>query len=305
MSAALLVPCYNATCFLPRFKEQVKRLHPSFDEVLLADDASQDDTAAMAESAGFQVLRLPRNIGPGGARNALARASTAEWIHFHDVDDEIAPDYLQRVRSAAVDGTHAVFHFTDFIDEVTRQLLIRWELDPAQLAADAAEHLLLRPMPTMSSFLRREKFLSLGGFDETHRCFEDGDFHFRLACSSARLVLLAEVLEWSLRHGRGAGANQLNCFQCRLAFLEHYEATAPIRLHRAIAAEAERAAVNLLRFEDRAGAQRAIALARRLGRIVPETRNPLLRALRTALPAATVLRWQDRWRSGKQKTSSP
>lgn len=305
MTAALLVPCYNATRFLPRFTAQVERLHPGFDEVILADDASEDETAAMAESAGFRVLRLPRNVGPGGARNALARASNAEWIHFHDVDDEIAPDYLQRVRSPAVAGTHAVFHFTDFIDEVTRQLLIRWELDPAQLATDAAEHLMLRPMPTMSSFLRRDRFLSLGGFDETHRCFEDGDFHFRLACSGAQLVLLPEVLEWSLRHSRGAGANQLYCFQCRLAFLEHYEATAPIRLRRAIAAEAERAAVNLLRFEDRAGAQRAIALARRLGRVVPETRNPLLRVLRTVLPAATVLRWQDSWRSAKQKTSSP
>ena len=108
--------------------------------------------------------------------------------------------------------------------------------------------------------------------------------------------LLGFVLEWSLRHGGGAGANQLYCFQCRLCFLEDYAALLPARLHPAIATEAERAAIMLLRFGDTASARRAIRLARRLGRRVPATSHPLLKLLRPVLPATTLLRWQDRRR---------
>lgn len=298
MSTALLVPCYNAERFLPRLREQIDRLRPAFDEVLLVDDGSGDRTADVAESFGFRIHRLSRNLGPGGARNALARLATAEWIHFHDVDDELASDYLARVQPACT-GVQAVFHAVDFLREDTRRFEIRWRVDPAALAAAPAATLLTSPMPSTSSFLRRERFLALGGFDEQRRCFEDGDFHFRLAASGARLAAIPDVLEWSLRHDRGAGANQHYCFVCRLEFLEGYAAQQPAHLHTAIAAEAERAAVALLRAGDNANARRAIALARRLGRTVPTTRHPLLRALRAVLPATTVLRWQDRWRSAQ------
>lgn len=296
MTSALLVPCYNAARFLPRLREQVDRLNPCFDEVLLADDASKDDTVALAESLDFRILRLPRNLGPGGARNALAHATTAEWIHFHDVDDELAPDYLARVGPLARDRD-AVLHRVDFIRETDRALVIRWQLDAATLTADPAAALLRSPMPTMSSFLRREIFLRLGGFDEQLRCFEDGDLHFRLGATGARLAVLPEVLEWSLRHDSGAGANQHYCFQCRLAFIQRYAATQPARLHSAIAEEAERTAVRLLRFGDDAAARNAIALAQRLGRRLPATNNPLLKLAARFLPATATLRWQDRRRN--------
>lgn len=296
MTTALLVPCFNAVRFLPRLRAQVDRLAPAFDEVLLADDCSRDATAAEAEKLGFSVLRLPRNLGPGGARNALARACRAEWIHFHDVDDEIAPDYLARVQAASA-GADAVLHAVDFVDEVDRRLEIRWQVAPAALAARPAEALLRSPMPTMSSFLRRQVFLDLGGFDEEHRCFEDGDLHFRLGASSAKLRWVPEVLEVSLRHGAGAGGNQHYCWGCRLEFLERYATEQPADLHPAVAAEAERVAVQLLRHRDRPAARRAVALAGRLGRRVPASAHPALRLLRNILPPLTLLRLQDRWRN--------
>jgi len=293
---SLLVPCHNAVRFLPRLRTQVDQLTPSFDEVLLADDASQDDTADRAKAFGFDILRLPKNLGPGGARNALARAATGEWIHFHDVDDEMVPDYLARVRQAATADRDVVFHFTDFIDEQSRALLIRWQFDPTSLAADPASTLLLGPLPTMSSFLRRTTFLTIGGFDEKRRCFEDGDLHFRLALHTTRIGTVPEVLEFSLRHDGGAGANQHYCFCCRLEFLEDYSRTLPVRLHPAIAREAERAAIMLLRLDDLAATRRAITLCERLGRILPASRNPLMRLVRPFLSTTLLLRWQDRWR---------
>lgn len=293
---ALLVPCYNAVRFLPRLREQVDRLQPAFDEVLLINDASRDATLAEARRLGFTILDLPQNLGPGGARNALASATSAEWIHFHDVDDEIAPDYLARCLPLATGDCDFVLHHTDFIDEESRQLLTRWHVDAAELARDTATALLLHPFPTMSSFLRRSTFLAAGGFHEKRRCFEDGDLHFRLAASGARLAHLPLVLEWSLRHGAGAGANQRYCFQCRLEFLRDYVTTQAPSLRPAIAAEAERTASEALFLGDRATAAAAADLAAQLGRRVPTTHHPLLRLARAFLPRLTVLGWQRRLR---------
>src|SRR6185503_15980574 len=41
--------------------------------VLVADDASTDDTAARAQAAGAEVVTAPRNIGKGGANTLAAR----------------------------------------------------------------------------------------------------------------------------------------------------------------------------------------------------------------------------------------
>lgn len=299
LRTALLVPCYNAVRFLPRLAEQLAQLRPAFDEVLLANDASQDDTLREARRLGFRITDLPSNLGPGGARNALAAAATAEWIHFHDVDDEIAPDYLAAVLPYATADCDFVLHHTDFIDEESRQLVTRWHVDSAELARDPATALLLHPFPTMSSFLRRATFLAAGGFHEQRRCFEDGDLHFRLAAGGAHITHLPRVLEWSLRHGAGAGSNQRYCFQCRLGFLQDYAANQPAALHAAIAAEAERTAGEALGLGDRPTAAAALQLARRLGRAVPTSNHPLLSLARTFLPATTLLGWQLRHRHSR------
>jgi glycosyltransferase involved in cell wall biosynthesis len=296
-SAALLVPCYNATRFLPRLREQIDRLNPPFDEVLLADDASEDDTAAVASAMGFPILRMPFNKGPGAVRNRLARASSAEWIHFHDVDDEIAPDYLDRIRPLAKSEYDVVFHFVDFIDEHTREIVIPWIFDPAELIDDPGLRLLTAPLPTMSSLLRRSTFLASGGFNEVYRCFEDGDLHLRLALLGARITAIPEVLEWSLRGEGSLSCDKRYCFRCRLAFLEDYAKNLPPRMHEAIAREAERAAIMLLRFSDPESANRAALLAARLGRPLPASNSLLLRLLRRALPVTLLLQWQDRWRN--------
>jgi hypothetical protein len=220
------------------------------------------------------------------------------------VDDELASDYLARVQPFAKSDIDAVFHFVDFIDEATRAPVMRWDFESAALLADPSDYLLRHPMPTHATFLRRSKILEIEGFDEVHRCFEDGDFNLRLAVSGARLACAPATLEFCLRHGSGASANQKYCFQCRLGYLTDYAAKLPSRLHPAVAAEAERAAIMLLRFGDRSEAQRAINLCRQLGRSVPSTLHPVLRALRPFLSAATLLHWQDRWRQHLQSSSS-
>jgi glycosyltransferase involved in cell wall biosynthesis len=64
-----VVPAYNESATVADVVSTLHRTAPEFD-VLVVDDGSTDDTAMLAEQAGAQVIRLPFNLGIGGAVQA-------------------------------------------------------------------------------------------------------------------------------------------------------------------------------------------------------------------------------------------
>ena len=68
MSARVVavVPAYNEADAIGRVVDEIRAFDAAID-VVVVDDASTDDTAAVAESRGATVLRLPYNVGIGGA----------------------------------------------------------------------------------------------------------------------------------------------------------------------------------------------------------------------------------------------
>jgi glycosyltransferase involved in cell wall biosynthesis len=62
----VVIPAYNEVASIAPVIADVRRTLPAFD-VLVIDDGSADDTAAVARRAGARVLRLPVNSGYGVA----------------------------------------------------------------------------------------------------------------------------------------------------------------------------------------------------------------------------------------------
>jgi glycosyltransferase involved in cell wall biosynthesis len=69
MRVAAIVPALNEARSLPRLAEALRAHAPACD-VCVVDDGSSDDTARVAASLGWSVLRLPVNLGIGGAVQA-------------------------------------------------------------------------------------------------------------------------------------------------------------------------------------------------------------------------------------------
>jgi glycosyltransferase involved in cell wall biosynthesis len=61
-----IVPAHNEAAAITSTVEEIHRFAPDFD-VLVVDDGSTDITARRAVSAGAKVVRLPFNLGIGGA----------------------------------------------------------------------------------------------------------------------------------------------------------------------------------------------------------------------------------------------
>jgi len=96
MRASVIIPCRNGARTLPTTLESVFRQTFLPDEVIVVDDASEDETAAVAEAAGARVIRNAVQRNAGGARNAGIDVATGEMLAFLDSDAEASSDWLER-----------------------------------------------------------------------------------------------------------------------------------------------------------------------------------------------------------------
>jgi glycosyltransferase involved in cell wall biosynthesis len=301
---ALLIPCYNAASYLPRLMACVRDQTRPFDEILCYDDGSTDDTVKVARDLGLPVIVGEKNHGPAFARNRLAEAARSPWIHFHDADDLLTPQYVEKISSLLSDRVDVAVCQMDWVLETTRELVLAWRYDERALVADAVAANLCNPIGVIACVFRRELLLRVGGFDQAFRTWEDGDLQVRLSHAGARYRVVPDVLSIGLRHDRGASFAQngdLN-FEDRTRLLETYLRTLDSRHRPVIAAAAESHAAWLLAADRRPDlADRDLAVCRAVGWQIPSTSNPLLLAARRVLPGRWLLKLQTRFRWRAQK----
>lgn len=105
----IIIPAYNEAQNLLHVLPKLRAVVPNAD-ILVVDDHSRDDTAAVARRLGAQVVRLPNNLGYGGAVQTGFRYGTQRRYHFGvmlDADGQhdpaSVPALLAPVRSGQCD----------------------------------------------------------------------------------------------------------------------------------------------------------------------------------------------------------
>src|SRR5690349_18185438 len=93
MTLSLCIPAYNAANYLPRLLTSARNQDIPFDEILVYNDCSTDDTENVAQKYGAKVINGDINRGCSHGKNRLAEISTCDWIHFHDADDDLLPQF--------------------------------------------------------------------------------------------------------------------------------------------------------------------------------------------------------------------
>jgi GT2 family glycosyltransferase len=100
---AVVVVAYDSGAELPRTLALARaQLRPG-DELVVVDNASRDDGAAVAAAAGARVLRRAANDGFGAGCHAGAGATRAPLLLFLNPDARLAPGALDALRGAAVE----------------------------------------------------------------------------------------------------------------------------------------------------------------------------------------------------------
>lgn len=295
MECSLLIPCHNAATHLPRLAESIAALRAPFAEIICYDDGSTDDTAHVARAFGAGVLSGEQRRGPAYARNRLLNAASCRWVHFHDADDLLHPDFTSATADHIGDTVDAVICDVEWLDEQSRTSVRIWHYEAAALEADALPYVIEHPIGGINGVYRREMLQRIDGFDERYSCWEDADLHVRLAAVGARFTATESVLCQALRRPSSASGNQHACSLSRLALLTQYAATFADRaehVRASIAREAERIARALLLYGDANAASAALELCRELGLAPPTTRSPALRMIKRVVSPIVAMRLQ-------------
>ncbi|SDS63805.1 glycosyltransferase family 2 protein [Opitutus sp. GAS368] len=290
---ALCIPAYNATGFLGRLLAGARAQTIPFDEIWVYDDASTDGTAALAEKLGARVVRGEKNAGCSHGKNAVAARCTSTWLHFHDADDALEPNFVATARRwmERPDAPDVVlFNYRTLEDGTERPLGIR-EFDGAALRADALAYCLAEQINPFCGLYRREPFLAAGGWDEDYQVLqsEDQAGHLRLALAGLRFDAdpTYTVINY-IRAGSMTTSNLAGAQRSTYHVLAKGAAAAPARYLPIIARRLWITAGFSGAYNDWENADRAAALARRIAPALPPVGGPLMRFGARHFPRLTL-----------------
>jgi glycosyltransferase involved in cell wall biosynthesis len=186
----VVVPAYNAAETIERTLRSITSQSERRPHLLVIDDASTDQTAALAAQLGATVLP-GGGTGPGGARNIGIHNTVTPLVAFCDADDEWTKGRLD----------DDLDHFRASPDTDILLGTSRYETDdPALLDGhnfDNDDRCALIPHFGAAT-IRTDVFASVGTIDSGRRNYEDYEFFQRARDLGATIVEHARVAQ--VRH---------------------------------------------------------------------------------------------------------
>jgi len=205
MRFGLVIPTYKSAAFIEQTLESAFRQTVPFDDVVVVDDASPDETCAAVERAmartpvPCRLIRLTTNFGgPARPTNRGIEACDADYILCLDHDDELVPGRVEslrrveahldtcgltfgrmRVRSSATTSSAGVEKAWTFVQSLPLERIVEGFLRLAPNEARAAyvrfDELFA---VSMSAFgFPKGVWSEVGGFDEQFRGCADAAFY--------------------------------------------------------------------------------------------------------------------------------
>ena len=192
---SVLIPCFNAECYVGAALESVLAQSYAPIEVIVVDDGSTDGSAKVLNAfrrLGVTVI-TQTNAGQCAAANRALAASRGELIKFFDADDLLAPDMIARQvaqlgsrRDAIAMGEWARFHGDP--NEVHFAALPMYrDADPAEWLTN--EWLGGEPMMQCAMWLIPRSLLDRsGGWDTRLSLINDFEFFARVLLQATAIL---------------------------------------------------------------------------------------------------------------------
>lgn len=181
---SVIIPTYNGAAFIAETLRSVLAQTFRNYEVLVVDDGSTDDTAAVVRSFGHEVRYFYKeNGGPGAARNFGLRHARGEYIALLDHDDLWLPQRLELGVEVLDQQPDVAMVYADayVYDQAGEEVSCRsFEASRPHQGRIFAELFKENFIPNLTVLVRKSCLLEFGGFDESGRMLITDDYHMWL-----------------------------------------------------------------------------------------------------------------------------
>jgi cellulose synthase/poly-beta-1,6-N-acetylglucosamine synthase-like glycosyltransferase len=164
-------------------------------EVVVVDDASTDETAALVEQYPVRLLRLESTRGPAGARNRGAELATGRIVLFVDADVEVRPDTVTRVAEQFRDHPELAALFGSYDDKPAASDFFSQYRNLLHHAVHQQGWEEAETYWSGCGAVRKDIFLTMGGFSESYGSpsIEDIELGGRMIAAGHRIRLVKDL----------------------------------------------------------------------------------------------------------------
>jgi GT2 family glycosyltransferase len=197
---SVVIPAYQAATTIGTAIASLRAQTFPPAEIIVCDDGSTDDLdRALDDHRSVVKLLRQDHRGVSVARNALLGAASADFVVPLDSDDVYAPTRLERLAELATARPDLDILATDANFVVDGRVFGRFNAK-TPFAVEGQMEAILDRCFLICPAMRRERLVTIGGYDERLRSAEDWDCCIRLIQAGAAAGLVDEpLLEYRLR----------------------------------------------------------------------------------------------------------
>ncbi len=215
-SLALCIPAYNAAAYLPRLLKSALSQTIPFDEIWVYDDCSTDNTGEIARQFGVHIDRGDVNRGCSHGKNMLAEQTTCEWVHFHDADDALYPNFVEQAHKwmQLENPPDVVLFDYEWRQDETNEVIGIRKFNDAELRRDAIAYTIQEQINPFCGLYRRSAYWQAGGYDTDLLVLYNEDVAFHCHLARAGLKFAADPTVTLINYCRAnsmSSANQIKC----------------------------------------------------------------------------------------------
>lgn len=197
---SIITPFYNdGPEFLDTAACVLGQSFQAFEWIIINDASTSAESLALLEryrnspDPRIRIIDQPENHGPGAARNAGIRAARAPYVFQLDSDDLVEPTAIEKCLLFLCTHPECSFVKGFTVGFGAKQHLY-------DKGFHLREKFLQHNCATITTMIRREDFLAVGGYDESIRGgMEDWDFWLRCAAAGKWGDTIREYLDWYRR----------------------------------------------------------------------------------------------------------
>lgn len=189
-SIALLIPAFNAENTIGYLLADASAQTRSFDEIIVLNDGSTDQTESIVRQFDVKIINAMENRGVATARKALLENCVSDFVHFHDADDRMKPEFVERILPHCRLGAVTICAMEEISESGATRIQRH---DRLPMAQDNIDYMIDHFVHLNASVFDRQLAIK-AGFETSFSTNEDRLFNYAVAALKPEYKYLDEVL---------------------------------------------------------------------------------------------------------------